>query len=354
MADTLKNVAKKAAYVGLMNSKPVQVGRAIGKTVKNIFKTDEEKKAEKKAAAVDEKESLEDVKAFLGDDVPGQTFVDRTGNITEKPVNYEQVPNADADTETYVDNGLSKEANEALGTIPKQSDFQIGDKVEMPIVESTEKTEEVAEKVDEIAPENKEEKAAKNKYQKATKSIWQAYLDGDFGEGEEAKRTRNYFILDAVSTFMRNTGKSIQDVAAVYGGGTPSNAENEQSKWSELQNEAFQNEAQADIASEEGTAANLEKRMKELEVISKSLDVQNKPEVIKKQLESMDIMNQLRGIDLNNATRRGELADEFFEKADESSGVTKYIYQALGVYLMSGNPVRDAASLIGGAFNMAM
>ena len=80
------------------------------------------------------------------------------------------------------------------------------------------------------------EQKAKNKYKYQSRSIWDAYYNGDFGEpgSEEAKNTRNYFIIDAVANFAKNLGRNVGNIGAQYSGGTIDNNE-DVSKWSQVQ-----------------------------------------------------------------------------------------------------------------------
>ena len=81
------------------------------------------------------------------------------------------------------------------------------------------------------------ETKAKNKYRNQSMSIWDAYYNGEFGEpgSDEAKATRNYFIVDAIANFAKNTGRSIGNIGAQYSGGTIDNGHDE-SKWEEIRN----------------------------------------------------------------------------------------------------------------------
>ena len=81
------------------------------------------------------------------------------------------------------------------------------------------------------------EKKAKNKYRNQSMSIWDAYYNGEFGDpnSDEAKSTRNYFIVDAIANFAKNTGRSIGNIGAQYSGGTIDNG-HDTSKWEEIRN----------------------------------------------------------------------------------------------------------------------
>lgn len=81
------------------------------------------------------------------------------------------------------------------------------------------------------------ERKAKNKYKNQSMSIWDAYYNGEFGDPDsnEAKSTRNYFIIDAIANFAKNTGRSIGNVGAQYSGGTIDTG-HDTSKWEEVRN----------------------------------------------------------------------------------------------------------------------
>lgn len=113
------------------------------------------------------------------------------------------------------------------------------------------------------------EKAKANRYQKQARSIWDAYYNGDFGEvgSEEAKKTRNYFIIDAVANFSKNLGRNVGNIGAQYSGGTIDNAE-DKSKWSDIQNTLGQEELNIEKESDLNGAAS---RRKASEVLDNEL-----------------------------------------------------------------------------------
>lgn len=72
-------------------------------------------------------------------------------------------------------------------------------------------------------------------------NIWDAWRNGQFGEGDDAKSRRNYYLMDAISKGAHNLGQDFGKIAAAYGGGQY-NPEYQQSQW-EARNEALNNTA---------------------------------------------------------------------------------------------------------------
>lgn len=79
------------------------------------------------------------------------------------------------------------------------------------------------------------ERKAKNKYKNQSMSIWDAYYNGEFGDpnSDEAKSTRNYFIIDSIAKFASNLGKDIGNIGAQFSGGTI-DTNREEAKWNEV------------------------------------------------------------------------------------------------------------------------
>lgn len=111
-----------------------------------------------------------------------------------------------------------------------EGEFQVGDKVTSAESEADKESE--PEKGD-----TPKETKAKNKYRNQSMSIWDAYYNGEFGDpdSDEAKRTRNYFIIDAIANFAKNTGRSIGNVGAQYSGGTIDEGQ-DTSQWENIRN----------------------------------------------------------------------------------------------------------------------
>lgn len=114
----------------------------------------------------------------------------------------------------------------------EESDFQVGNKAD--ITEAEAKADEEAKPEKGDSP--KEEKA-KNKYKYQSMSIWDAYYNGEFGDpdSDEAKSTRNYFIVDAIANFAKNTGRSLGNIGAQYSGGTIDEG-HDSSQWENIRN----------------------------------------------------------------------------------------------------------------------
>lgn len=103
--------------------------------------------------------------------------------------------------------------------------------------------------VEETNPSAPLEEKAKSSYK--LKSILQAYHDGDIDEG-----SRDYLIANTLSTFARNLGRDMGNVAAAYSGGTMNN-ERDEDLWSQ-RNERMANQA---ITSEEAGVEGSDKAM---------------------------------------------------------------------------------------------
>lgn len=152
----------------------------------------------------------------------------------------------------------------ALDTQKKNADsdgaFQIGDKVD---IEAEPKTKETKTET-EATPEEKKE--AKRNLYKSQKSIWQAYMDGDFGEGEEAKRTRNYLMLDAIAKASKNIGKDIRNIGAAYSGGSIDNSPDEESNWAKTREQQLANASTAESQLDPNTPAGRQRLREELDL----------------------------------------------------------------------------------------
>ena len=157
-----------------------------------------------------------------------------TGNITGLNDNPLKASDINADG-SLTDAGKAKAVQNRLNNVGNDTgdtgSFQVGE-------ESTETTEAKANAVAQPSKNDTPvETKAKNKYRNQSMSIWDAYYNGEFGEpgSDEAKATRNYFIVDAIANFAKNTGRSIGNIGAQYSGGTIDNGHDE-SKWEEIRN----------------------------------------------------------------------------------------------------------------------
>jgi hypothetical protein len=246
-----------------------------------------------------------------------------------------------------------------LDTQKKNADsndiFQIGDKAPTEIAKATTEPEstETVKAAEEIA-EQSEDKESKNKYKKASRSIWDAYLNGDFGDpdSKDAKDTRNYFILDAISSYMKNTGKDIRNIGAIYGGGTMDNSPNETSKWEQEQANAFANEGQADVESEIGTPAWRAAHSEELNLAVKEIDAKYSEEQKQIQLERMANDAGLSSIELENASTRQHFGKDLLKKADKEEGLEKYWYLYWGDKLLDTGLSKATDQAAGAATNL--
>ena len=182
------------------------------------------------------------------------------------------------------------------------------------------KQEEVAETVKEanaVAQPSKNdtpvEKKAKNKYRNQSMSIWDAYYNGEFGDpnSDEAKSTRNYFIVDAIANFAKNTGRSIGNIGAQYSGGTIDTG-HDTSKWEEIRNTLGGEELS--IAKEQlGGPA-------------------------ERRATSEMLSNKLTALSANRAATVNDLIEEVKKAADEAESETvKKSYLALAAMLSGAN-----------------
>ena len=173
------------------------------------------------------------------------------------------------------------------------------------------------EEADKVAVPSKDdtptERKAKNKYKNQSMSIWDAYYNGEFGDPDsnEAKSTRNYFIIDAIANFAKNTGRSIGNVGAQYSGGTIDTG-HDTSKWEEVRNTLGSEEIQ--IAKEQLGGPAERRAASEL------------------------LNNKLTELSANRSATVNDLIESVKEAADSATSETeKKTYLALAAMLSGAN-----------------
>ena len=186
--------------------------------------------------------------------------------------------------------------------------------------EKTEETANVSETVKEANAEavptkgdTPAETKAKNKYRNQSMSIWDAYYNGEFGDpnSDEAKSTRNYFIIDSIAKFASNLGKDIGNVGAQFSGGSI-DTNREESKWNEIKDTLGSEEVQ--IAKEQlGGPA-------------------------ERRATSEMLSNKLASLSANRSATINDLINEVKKEADNAKSETvKKSYLALAAMLSGAN-----------------
>ena len=217
----------------------------------------------------------------------------------------QKAENLDMSGETSVD--FPKETNAQKKVDELNNPFQLGNESTGDMLQAT------AKQTQPSKNDTPTEAKAKNKYRNQSMSIWDAYYSGEFGEpgSDEAKSTRNYFIIDALANFAKNTGRSIGNIGAQYSGGTIDNGY-DSSKWEEVRNTLGGEELS--IAKEQLGGPSERRATSEL------------------------LQNKLTALSANRAATVNDLINEVKAAADEAPNETmKKSYLALAAMLSGAN-----------------
>lgn len=198
-----------------------------------------------------------------------------------------------------------------------------------------------------------EDKQIKNKYKNQSMSIWDAYYNGEFGEpgSEEAKNTRNYFIVDAIAKFASNMGRSIGNIGAQYSGGTIDNNK-DVSKWEEVRDTLGSEELQTakeQLGGQAGRKAESELQSIESQKLANArAEIINKytPAQIEAQTQMLYKELEMAGINIDLATSKKAVIDYIKSKPNwESNPYYIYLVSSLAQSGVGGT-VQTAGNVI--------
>lgn len=109
----------------------------------------------------------------------------------------------------------------------------------------------------------------------ARRSIYDAWKNGEFGDpdSEEAKNTRNYFIMDVLGNFAKDLGAGQMSIANIYAnGGNVQPAQQSKSQWDKTQDEMLASQIESRKSGIVGSREQRERDMADAQIYAQKLN----------------------------------------------------------------------------------
>lgn len=260
---------------------------------------------------------------------------------TGRPENYGEVVGSNVTTE-----------GDKVDDLPSNNGgFQVGKKV----------AEEAGIDTTPSKDDTSKEKAAKNQYNKSAMSIWDAYYAGVFGDvgSPEAKRTAEYFTIDAIAKLASNLGRRIGNVGAQFSGGTIDNNK-DVSAWEQRKDAILEQEIGKEAESIDA-AAGRKARSEEASIESQELAnartrIQNEYTAPQLELALKSLENELtaQGLNINLMESRQDIIDTLKSDPDYHNSAIKQL--VVGYLAQSGaaGAVNTGGNVLGNILSFAL